>query len=102
MESYYTGPDARHVWQGLQSKQYKGRPSHNQPNDASLPDSIYFMHTSTVQHRNVREGTYRPRGLVLLARQQGWTVFQGAFSEHVQVNWKAHSRLFSPSPCPGL
>jgi hypothetical protein len=40
-ESYYTGSDTRRMWQGLQSiSDYKGRPSRDLPNDASLPDEL--------------------------------------------------------------
>ena len=47
LESYYTGSEAQHMWQGIQYiTDYKG--SRDLPNDASLLDElITFMHTSS-------------------------------------------------------
>ena len=41
IESYYTGSDARRMWQSLQTiTDYKGKPSHELPNDISLPGEL--------------------------------------------------------------
>ena len=45
--SYYTGSDARRIWQGLQTiTDYKGKPSHELPSDESLPNKLNAMHAS--------------------------------------------------------
>jgi hypothetical protein len=47
IESYYTGSDARRMWQGLQSvTDYKGKPSHELSSDTSLPDELnnFYAH----------------------------------------------------------
>jgi hypothetical protein len=47
VESYYTGSEVRHMLQGLQSiTDYKGRSSHDLPNDASLPDKLTLAITT--------------------------------------------------------
>ena len=41
IESYYTGSDARLMWQGLQTiTDYKGKHSRELPSDTSLPDKL--------------------------------------------------------------
>ena len=41
IESYYTGSDARRIWQGLQTiTDYKGKHSRGLPSDTSLPDEL--------------------------------------------------------------
>jgi hypothetical protein len=41
IESYYTGPDARQMWQALQTiTDYKGKHSRELPGDTSLPDEL--------------------------------------------------------------
>ena len=41
IESYYTGSDARRLWQGLQTiTDYKEKLSRELPSDASLPDGL--------------------------------------------------------------
>ena len=41
IQSYYTGSDARRMWQGLQTiTDYKGKHSRKLPSDASLPDEL--------------------------------------------------------------
>jgi hypothetical protein len=41
IESYYTGSDARRMWQGLQTiTDYKGKHSWELPSDTSLPDEL--------------------------------------------------------------
>ena len=41
MESYYTGSDTRRMWQGLQmTTDYKGKPNHQMPSDAELPNEL--------------------------------------------------------------
>ena len=41
IESYYTGSDARLMWQGLQTiTDYKGKLSSELPSDTSLPDEL--------------------------------------------------------------
>ena len=41
IESYYTGSDARRMWQGLQTiTDYKGKHSQELPSDTSLPDEL--------------------------------------------------------------
>ena len=41
IEYYYTGSDARLMWQGLQTiTDYKGKHSHELPSDTSLPDEL--------------------------------------------------------------
>ena len=41
IESYYTGSDARRMWQGLQTiTYYKGKHIHELPSDTSLPDEL--------------------------------------------------------------
>jgi hypothetical protein len=41
IKSYYTGSDARRLWQGLKTiTDYKGKPRHELPSDASLPDEL--------------------------------------------------------------
>ncbi|CDQ67988.1 unnamed protein product [Oncorhynchus mykiss] len=45
IESYYTGSDARRMWQGLKTiTDYKGKPRRKLPNDASLPDEVNAFH----------------------------------------------------------
>ena len=53
VESYYTGYDARYMWQGLQSiMDYKGRPSHDLPNDDQT-NSMHFMHASIITNNTL-------------------------------------------------
>ena len=41
IEYYYTGSDARRMWQSLQTiTDYKGKPSRELPSDACLPDEL--------------------------------------------------------------
>ena len=41
MESYYTGSDVHWMWHGLQTiMDYKGKPRHKLPSDASLLDEL--------------------------------------------------------------
>jgi hypothetical protein len=41
IESYYTGSDARRMWQGLQTiTDYKGKPRRELPTGTSLPDEL--------------------------------------------------------------
>jgi hypothetical protein len=59
VESYYTGSNASRVWQGLQSiTDYKGRPSHDLPNNASLPDELnaFYAHLDNNNIMPGREG----------------------------------------------
>ena len=47
IESYYTGSDARLMWQGLQTiTDYKGKHSRELPSDTSLPDELnhFYAH----------------------------------------------------------
>ena len=45
IESYYTGSDARQMWQGLQTiTDYKGKDSHKPPSDTSLPDELNYFY----------------------------------------------------------
>ncbi|KAM9432956.1 uncharacterized protein ACWYII_016820 [Salvelinus alpinus] len=45
IESYYTGSDARQMWQGLQTiTDYKGKHSHELPSDTSLPDELIHFY----------------------------------------------------------
>jgi hypothetical protein len=47
IESYYTGSDARRVWQGLKTiTDYKGKHSHKLPSDKSLPDDLNNFYAS--------------------------------------------------------
>jgi hypothetical protein len=45
IESYYTGSDARRMWQQLQTiTDYKGKHSHELPSDTSLPDELNYFY----------------------------------------------------------
>jgi hypothetical protein len=45
IESYYTGSDARQMWQGLQTiTDYKGKHSRELPSDTSLPDELHYLY----------------------------------------------------------
>lgn len=47
IESYYTGSDARFMWQGLQTiTDYKGKHSRELPSKTSLPDELnhFYAH----------------------------------------------------------
>ena len=45
IESYYTGSDARRMWQGLKNiMDYKGKPNRKLPSDVSLPDELNGFH----------------------------------------------------------
>ena len=44
IESYYTGSDARRMWQGLQTiRDYKGMHSHELPSERSLPERLNYF-----------------------------------------------------------
>ena len=46
VKSYYTGSDARQMWQGLKTiTDYKGKPRRELPSDASLPDKLNAFYT---------------------------------------------------------
>jgi hypothetical protein len=41
MESYYTGSDARQMWQGMKTiTDYKGKPCRKLPSGASIPNEL--------------------------------------------------------------
>jgi hypothetical protein len=45
IESYYTGTDARRMWQGLQTiTDYKGKHSQELPSDTSLADELNYFY----------------------------------------------------------
>ncbi|KAK6307006.1 hypothetical protein J4Q44_G00221540, partial [Coregonus suidteri] len=45
-ESYYTGSDARRMWQGLKTiTDYNGKHSRELPSDTSLPDELNHFYT---------------------------------------------------------
>ena len=45
IESYYTGSDARQMWQGLQTiTDYKGKLSQEMPSDTGLPDKLNYFY----------------------------------------------------------
>ena len=45
IESYYTGSEARRIWQGLQTiTDYKWKPCREMHSDASLPDELNAFH----------------------------------------------------------
>ena len=45
IESYYTGSDARQMWQGLQTiTDYKGKHSQELPSDTSLQDELIYFY----------------------------------------------------------
>ena len=45
IESYYTGSDARRMWQGLQTiTDYKGKHSRELPSDTSLPENLNLFY----------------------------------------------------------
>jgi hypothetical protein len=117
VESYYTGSNARCMWQGLQSiTDYKGRPNRDLPNYASLPDEVNAFY-ARFDNNDIVPGVrdVLPRGLGDLAlrercekrsltpaRPQDPTVFQSVFSDHAQDSWQAYSRSLSTSPCPSV
>ena len=50
IESYYTGSDARRMWQGLQTiTDYKGKPNCELPSDTSLPDGLNAFYASNTK-----------------------------------------------------
>ena len=56
IESYYTGSEDRRMWQGLQTiTNYKGKPSHELPSDASLPDQMVTLRKATLNHAYVHQ-----------------------------------------------
>ena len=45
IESYYTGSDARRMWQSVQTlTDYKGKHSRELPSDTSLPDKLNYLY----------------------------------------------------------
>ena len=45
IELYYTGSDARQMWQGLQTiTDFKGKHSRKLPIDTSLPDELNYLY----------------------------------------------------------
>jgi hypothetical protein len=116
IESYYTGSDARRMWQGLKTvTDYKGKPSHELPSDASLPDELNAFYARfgasnteacmrapavldesviTTSVANVSK-TFKQ---VNIHKAGGQMDYQDMYSEHARSNWQVSSLTFSTYP----
>jgi hypothetical protein len=75
IESYYTGSDARRMWQGLKTiTDYDGKPRHELPSDRSLPDELNCLFSSLwgTQHWTIHESTSRSGQLCDHALDSRW------------------------------
>jgi hypothetical protein len=80
-------------------------------------NSMHFIHALTITTCTVLAGHTDPEDWVIslsegdvskafnqvnIRKASGQTIFQGAFSEHVQISWQAYSQKCSTSLCPSL
>ena len=106
IKSYYTGSDARRLWQGLQTiTEYKGKSSHELPSDTSLPDELNYFYARFKASNN--EVCMRPLALPddcvitlsvadvsIAAGSQCQTDYQEVYSEHALTSWQVSSLTF--------
>jgi hypothetical protein len=110
IKSYYTGSDARRLWQGLQTiTEYKGKSSHELPSDRSLPDELnYFYarfkasnHEACMRPPAVPDDCVITLSVADVSKAAGWqgqTDYQEVYSDHALNNWQVSSLTFSTCP----
>ena len=94
---YYTGSDARRMWQGLQTiTDYKGKHSRELPSDTGLPDKLNNFYArfkasntetcmrapAVPDHCVIMLSAVRPLNKSTFTRPQGQTDSQDVYSEH--------------------
>ena len=101
IESYYTSSDARRMWQGLKTiTNYKGKPRHELPSDANLPDKLNAF-CACFEASNTEACTRAPAVMddcvIMLLRTKtlnrstftkllGQTDYQDVYCEHALTN----------------
>jgi hypothetical protein len=103
IESYYTSPDARPMWKGLQTiTDYKGKHSRELPSDTSLPDELNHFNArfeASNTEACMRESAILGDCVITLSIADVSKTFkQGVFSGHVLTNWQVSSLTFSTCP----
>ena len=117
IESYYTGSDARFMWQGLQTiTDYKWKHSHELPSDTSLPDELNHFYARFEESNT--EACMRASAVpddcantlsvadmsktfkqVNIHKVRGQTDYQDVCSGHVLTNWQVSGTLANRAIC---
>ena len=115
IESYYTGSEARLMWQGLQIiTDYRGNPRRKLPSDTSLPGKLnaFYANFEASNTEACMRAPIVPYNCVIrlsvayvtmtfkqvkFTRPQGQTDYQDMYSKHAWTNWQVSSLTFSTS-----
>ena len=113
---YYTGSDARRMWQGLQTIRLQREASRELPSDTSLPDepNYFYARFEASNTESCMRASAVPDNCVItlsvadvsktfknrstFTRLQDQTDYQDVYSEHLLNNWQVSSLTFSTFP----
>ena len=98
---YYTGSDARRMWQGQQTTtDFKGKHTRELPSDTSLPDELNYLYARFEENNTetcMRASAVPLDCVITLSAgdvsktfktgQQGQTQYQNVYCEHALTNW---------------